>query len=282
VTYHDAALRGRTLLIEAGILPETATLDADLLARHTLAWDLATWIARRGETADAPFTEAFTELIRRRSAREPVAYIRGVQEFWGRAFSVSPAVLIPRPETELLIEVVLRQPEVSGHVDVIDVGTGSGCIAITLALELRDASVLAIDISSEALAMARANARQLGATSRVTFVQGDMLAEVTRPVDLVVSNPPYVAARDRAALGEEVRGYEPATALFGGDDGWRDIRTLLATAPRALKSGGLLVMELGFGQSERLRDEIQPGDLALEDIAEDLQGIPRVAVFRRR
>lgn len=278
MTFYEAAVRGRTLLIDAGILPETATLDADLLARHALGWDLATWLARRREPADEHFTHKLETLLERRLAREPVAYIRGVQEFWGRDFLVTPAVLIPRPETELLIELANDYLRAHPRAVIVDVGTGSGCIAVTLALEHPATTVHAVDISNDALAVASRNAARLGAAERVNFVHGSLLSTTPRPVDLIVTNPPYVAERDRPGLSREVRDHEPAVALFGGDDGWRDIRVLLRSAPQALTVDGLMLMELGYGQSEQLAAEISDVQgLSLLGIAADLQGIPRVA-----
>ena len=279
MTYYETAVRARTLLIDAGVSPQTATFDAELLARHALGWERAAWLARRSEPASASFLAEYEALIARRVQREPVAYIRGVQEFWGRDFMVSPSVLIPRPETELLIELAgthLRAP----HAVVVDVGTGSGCIAITLALEHPDATVYATDISRAALDVARANAERLQA-DRVQFVLGSHLADTPQPFDLIVANPPYVAERDKSGLASEVRDHEPELALYGGPDGWREIRHLLGAAAAALSRDGLFLMELGYGQSEQLAAEIPTG-LRLDDIVADLQGIPRVAVLRRR
>jgi release factor glutamine methyltransferase len=278
VTFHEASVRAHTLLMDAGILPETATLDAELLARHALGWDLATWLARRREEATPAFSHQYEALIARRLRREPVAYIRGVQEFWGRDFLVSPAVLIPRPETELLIELASDHLKTTSRAVVVDVGTGSGCIAITLALEHPEVSVYAIDISDAALAVAQTNAERLGARDRVTFIHGSLLANAPKPTDLIVTNPPYVAERDKPGLSREVRDHEPAVALYGGEDGWRDIRTLLRQALDTLAPNGLLLMELGYGQSEHLAAEVAAVQgLRLDGISQDLQGIPRVA-----
>ena len=276
-----AATRARARLIDAGLQASTAVLDADLLARHAADWDLATWLARRTEPADDAFVARYEPLVERRLRREPVAYIRGVQEFWGREFHVTSDVLIPRPETELLIEqaaVFLTE-----HPDavVVDIGTGSGCIAITLALEHPGADVTAIDISEPALTVARGNAARLGA-ERVRFVHGSLLAQAPRPIDLIVANPPYVAERDRPGLSPEVREHEPSIALFGGHDGWRYVRAILRAAPDALAVAGCLMMELGYGQSEQLAEEVeQAGRLRLQGIAQDLQGIPRLALVTR-
>ena len=281
MTYYDAAVRARSLLSDAGILPETATFDADLLARHAVGWDLATWLARRGEPASAAFLERYQPLVERRRAREPVAYIRGVQEFWGRQFQVTGAVLIPRPETELLVEDAIRFLKDRPDASVVDIGTGSGCIAITIALEHPSARVYAVDISAPALELARANAARLGATG-VHFVHGSLVADVPRPLDLIVTNPPYVAERDSPGLTPEVRDYEPGVALYGGFDGWRHIRAILEATPEALLRDGCLLMELGYGQSERLASEVErTRGLTLHSISADLQGIPRVAIITR-
>jgi release factor glutamine methyltransferase len=268
--------------MEAGVLPETATLDADLLARHAAGWDHAAWLARRTEPASDAFTREYERLIARRVAREPVAYIRGVQEFWGREFIVTTAVLIPRPETELVIERAAPFLALHPRATIVDVGTGSGCLAITLALEHPEVTVYAVDISEAALAIARANAQRHGA-DRVRFIHGSLLANIQPPVDLIVANPPYVAERDKPGLSPEVRDYEPAVALFGGADGWRHIRTLLRQIPRVLTPDGLVLMELGYGQSEDVGAEIAAvSELRVDAVLSDLQGIPRTAVIRRR
>jgi release factor glutamine methyltransferase len=281
VTFYEAASQARTRLIDAGLQPTTAALDADLLARHAAGWDLATWLARRTEPADASFQQRYQPLVLRRLRREPVAYIRGIQEFWGREFWVTPDVLIPRPETELLIERARTFLAAHPHAVVVDIGTGSGCIAITLALEHPTTAVFAIDISEPALGVARQNALRLNA-ERVRFIRGSHLAHAPRPIDLIVANPPYVAERDKPGLSPEVRDHEPAIALFGGDDGWRNLRTILRAAPDVLSIDGCLMMELGYGQSEHLAHEVeQAGRLVLQEIAEDLQRIPRLAIVTR-
>jgi release factor glutamine methyltransferase len=282
VTFHEAALRARDALREVGISPATAAMDADLLARHATGWDLATWISRRAEPADAGFLEQYAALIARRQTREPVAYIRGVQEFWGRDFEVRSGVLIPRPETELLVETAIEFLNAHSTATVVDVGTGSGCIAITLALEHPAATVHAIDISEDALAVARQNAGRLGAHS-VRFIKGSYLAAAPTDLDLIVSNPPYVAATARPAIPPEVKDFEPSVALFGGDDGLRDIRILLEQSTTSLARDGKLIFEMGDGQYEQVEDEISRMQLLqLEEMRDDLQGIPRVAVVRRK
>lgn len=281
MTFYEAAASARAELVTSGIRPETAARDAELLARDVAGWDLATWLARRTEPVDPGFAARYATLVERRRKREPMAYIRGVQEFWGREFRVSPDVLIPRHETELLIETAGAFLPAHPDATVVDVGTGSGCIAITLALEHPSISMYAVDVSAPALTVARENARRFGARG-VRFVEGAYLATVPRPVDLIVSNPPYVAGRDAPALQPEVRDYEPAVALFGGDDGWRDIRQLLDEAASALAREGRLMMEVGYGQFERL-DAVAASvrGLTLERMHPDIQGIPRIAILRR-
>ena len=283
MTFHEAAAAARVALRQVGISPATAALDADLLARHAAGWDLATWSARRREAADASFEQRYAALIARRLTREPVAYIRGIQEFWGRDFEVCSSVLIPRPETELLVATASEYLHAHPDALVVDVGTGSGCIAITLSLEHPSAKLFAVDLSDEALTIARRNAERLGAAPRVTFARGSYLSGTPTPVDLIVSNPPYVAATDRPAIPPEVKDFEPEMALFGGDDGLRDIKALLAQSVTALAADGVLMMEIGDGQYERVVAEIRTvPSLVLETMHADLQSIPRVAVVRRR
>ena len=281
MTFHALALAARDVLERAGISQITAAFDVEVLARHILGWDRAAWLARRGETATEEFRRAYSELIARRATREPVAYIRGVQEFWGRNFEVGPAVLIPRPETELIVETVEPFMRDRANVRVVDLGTGSGCIAITLALEHPGAQVIATDISAEALEVARRNAVRLGA-SDVEFRHGSLLADVPGPIDLIVTNPPYVARTDRPGLAPEVRDYEPDAALFGSDDGVGIIGRILDASRAALRPGAHLVTEIGYGQDDRVKRVIDDfPEYVLEATVEDLQRIPRVMVLRR-
>jgi len=282
VTYHELTIAARATLERAGIASDVAQLDAELLARHVLAWDRATWLGHRGDTATPSFPAAYEDLIARREAREPVAYIRGVQEFWGREFLVTPAVLIPRPETELLVEAVASFLARRPAARVVDVGTGSGCIAVTLALEHPLITMHATDISPAAIAVARENAARLGADARITFVRGAYLASTPAPIDLIVSNPPYVTARDLLALPPEVVRYEPAEALFADADGLRDVRALIDAAQRALAPGGMLAFEIGLGQAADVTRAIADAPvLELIDILPDLQGIARTVVAHR-
>jgi release factor glutamine methyltransferase len=283
MTVGDAVRAARAELIAAGIPDAEAALDAAGLAMIALGWDRASLLTRDTDPVPAGFTDTLATLTRRRRSREPMAYIRGYQEFWGRNFLVSPAVLIPRPETEWLIEEALawRQSHTAAHraqpLNVVDIGTGSGCLAITLACEWPDARIDAVDISTDALQVARANARQHQVDDRVRFHAGAYLAGVQPPIHLIVANPPYVPETDRASLQPEVRDHEPGSALFGGEDGLRDVRAILTAAAERLD--GRLLMEIGAGQADAVRKAVRgtPG-LSLLDIRADLQGIPRVAI----
>ena len=280
---HERLVEARHVLTGAGIDVDEAALDAEVLARHVLGWDRAGLIARWREPAPAAFTEALARLVARRAAREPVAYITGRREFWGLEFEVTSDVLIPRPETELVIEEALRfSQEVRLPASVIDVGTGSGCIAISLACELPLSHVTATDISPAALAVARRNAARLGVDRRLTLINGDLLDGTPAAVDLIVSNPPYVPAQDAPTLQPEVGRHEPAVALFGGNgDGLDVVRRLFASASTHLAQGGRLIIEFGFGQAPAVGVAARSAGWEIVRMIPDLQNIPRVAVLRR-
>jgi release factor glutamine methyltransferase len=279
---HELVAGGARRLQEAGLTASSAAIDAAVLARAVLGWDRATYLARLHDAAPGEFAEGYDALIARRADREPVAQILGVREFWGRDFVVSPAVLTPRPESELIVDEALARFAAAPPRRVIDVGTGSGCLAVTLALEFRHSAVVATDISAAALEVARGNARRLGAADLVSFVETNLLEGIAPgSFDLIVANPPYVPAGAGPALSPEVREYEPHVALFGGSDGLDLIRRLLPAAREALAPGGWLVMEFGAGKDEEVRETVEgTAGLVLETIREDLQGIPRVAVAR--
>ena len=279
MTLRQHLTAAKAALVAAGIEPSEAARDVLLLARHVLGWDRATLHARDTDPPPAGFIDAYQSLIDRRARREPIAYITGVQEFWNRDFAVSPAVLIPRPETELIVEIALSS--VFGV--AADIGTGSGCLAITLAAECPRARLVATDTSAPAIAVARANARRHAVSDRIEFRQTRYLDGIDGPFDLIVSNPPYVTDDEYAELEPEVRSYEPRSALTAGTDGLTDIRLVLTTASRMLSPGGLLLMEIGHTQAGAVRDLIT-GDsgLLLLRISNDLQGIPRIAAIERQ
>jgi release factor glutamine methyltransferase len=279
LTLGDAVAGAARRLADAGRDEAEARREAALLARWRLGWDPATWLQRQRDGAPEGFDAALEALVARRARHEPMAYITGEREFFGRPFGVTPAVLIPRPETELVVDEALqwlRTDAATASPLIVDAGTGSGCLAITLALEWPSARVVAVDRSAEALAVARENAERLGAPVR--FVHGSWLEGETG-VDLIVSNPPYVAERDRDALAPDVVEYEPAAALFAGPDGLDAIRALVPAAARALAPGGALLMEIGAGQNRAVADLVASSPpLAVVRIAADLQSIPRVVI----
>ena len=279
---HERLADARETLIRAGIPAEEAALDAEVLARHVLDCDRATLLTRARDPLPSAFDRLYHALIARRVAREPVAYIMGHREFWGLEFDVTPAVLIPRPETELVVEEALAslpRRDIVRH--IIDVGTGSGCLAVTLAVEFPPANITATDTSHEALAVAYRNADRHNVIGRITFVQADVLKDLTEPADLIVSNPPYVPAGDAATLQAEVARYEPSSALYGGPDGLDVIRRLVGSARQHLAAGGWLIIEFGFGQEAAVREVAREAGWNVARIRSDLQGIPRVAVLRR-
>lgn len=279
---HERLAAARQALRAAGVPDHEAALDAELLARHVLECDRSTLVMRGGDPLPSAFDTLFKPLVTRRAAREPIAYIVGRQEFWGLDFEVTPDVLIPRPETELIVEEAIASVERRDlYRRVIDVGTGSGCIVVALAIEFPHAQLVATDQSGAALAVARRNAARHGVDGRITFVHTDLLDGVGDDAQLVVSNPPYVSSADRATLQPEVGQYEPDAALFAGADGLDVIRRLFAAAPSHLADNGLMLVEFGFGQEAALRAAAQDAGWTVVRIREDLQGIPRVAALRR-
>jgi release factor glutamine methyltransferase len=279
MTLRRMALDAARTLAAAGIDEETARRDAALLARRVLGWDAARWLADAQTDAAPSVISAFTALIARRAAREPAAYIVGEREFYGRSFVVTRDVLIPRPETELVVEAVLDLIQGRSRARVLDIGTGSGCLAITVAAERPDARLSATDASEAALNVARQNAARFAVQARIEWRAGDLLAVTTEPVDVIMSNPPYVPERDKPALEPEVLDYEPASALFAGPDGLDVIRRLVPAAATALAPGGWLVMEIGAGQAQAVEQIVnQTPELRFVRFVQDLQLIPRVMI----
>jgi release factor glutamine methyltransferase len=278
-TFAEEVARGLERLVAAGIPEDTARLDAELMARHALGWDRAAWLASRRDQAPDPFVSEYATLVARRAAREPVSLITGAREFWGLQFDTRPGVLIPRFETELIVEEALEALAGIDAPRIADVGTGSGCLAVALAHELPRARVVATDLSQLALDVARSNAAKHGVTDRVRFVLADMLDGITESFDAIVSNPPYVQSGDREGLAPEIRDHEPALALFGGTDGLDAIRAVLARTPARLSGGGRLIIEFGYDQDERVCEIARNAGLTVLHVREDLQGIPRVVVL---
>ena len=214
-------------------------------------------------------------LAARRLAREPVARIVGEKEFWGLSFIVTPAVLVPRPETETVVEVALSLVDRAAPLRIIDLGIGSGAILLALLSELPHARGIGIDIAADALDVARTNAQRLGLSDRADFVLGDFAA-VEGMFDLVVSNPPYIATPEIAGLAPEVRNYDPSHALDGGPDGLAAFRSIAAIARHLLLPAGHLVVEIGAGQESAVRELFVQSGLAISGVRHDLSGIPRV------
>jgi release factor glutamine methyltransferase len=282
VTIRATVADARGRLSAAGIPPPEAALDARLLAQELLGWNAARFHADADREPSLPFLRRYAALSTRRAAREPLAYIVGHREFWGLTFEVSPAVLVPRPETEIVVETALHLFEDRNQqLSVADVGTGSGNLAVAIAYERPRAVVVGTDVSPAALAVASRNAARHGVSDRVRLQQVALLGDDDQRFDLIVSNPPYIADRDRATLQPEVRDYEPPAALFGGPDGLAVIRQLVAAAPARLRQGGALIFELGAEQAAAAEALISstPG-LTMADVRPDLQGIARVVVAR--
>ena len=282
MTIHDLVQGARERFVSAGISASLAALDAEFLAREVLGWDRARFLADRHEKATSRFLLQFEPLVARRVRREPVSYILGAREFWGLAFEVGPDVLIPRPETELIVEETLALCGKDASPHIVDVGTGSGCIAVALALEIPRARITATDLSAVALRVARRNAERHQVSDRITFVETNFLDGVETGADIIVSNPPYVPSVSGLGLTPEVRDYEPPLAVFAGDDGLDAMRSVAMAAARTLAPGGFLVMEFGCGQDDCVVSLIDGiADLTLVKVRHDLQDIPRTVVCRR-
>jgi release factor glutamine methyltransferase len=258
-----------------------APRDAELLLLHTLQISRATLLAHPDDELTSDQLYLYERSIHRRLAHEPVQYIIGQQEFFGLALHVTPAVLIPRPETEHLVESVLARLPHDHPVSIADVGTGSGAIAIALAVHLPEAHITALDLSTEALHIAQLNAENHDVAQRIRFLQSDLFAALPpgAAFDAIVSNPPYVPTSDRADLHPQVREHEPAAALFAGPEGLDIYRRLIPEAHALLKPQGLLALEFGQGQHPSLTSLLANWhDLTFLN---DLQQIPRVALARR-
>jgi release factor glutamine methyltransferase len=270
------------------------TLAAELLLLHVTARD-RTWIySHPEENLGTAEIAAFFSLVDRRCQGEPTQHLTGQQEFWGLEFEVTPAVLIPRPETEHVVEVALdrlavrelragRSPKLSGEgVTIVDIGTGSGCIALALAKELPCAIIYASDISGAALEVARRNAQRLGFAGRVRFLESHLFDNfLPLKFDLIVSNPPYIGRREADSLPREVRDHEPESALYGGEEGYELYGALVAQAQSFLKPGGLLVLELGHDSLAAVQPLLETPVWANIGIAHDLAGISRVLSAER-
>lgn len=279
----QAITEAARLLQESGV-PE-ARREAGSLLIHALARDRAYLIAHSDESLAPADLSRFRDLVERRAAGEPLQYITGHQEFFGLDFEVTPDVLIPRPETELLVEAALSLLKTESQPLICDVGTGSGCIPIAITHTRLDTRAVAIDISPRALRVAARNAARHNVRDRLRLITSDCFAALddsTARFQMILSNPPYVAEASLAGLQREVREHEPRVALTPGRDGLRIIKRLLEDAPRFLLPAGFLLMEIGFDQHEAVRQLVDPRIWTLLDIHQDLQGIPRTVALKKK
>ena len=280
-TLGDWASTNSHRLVAAGIDRPDALIDVEVLARHVLGWSRAQWLSRNREPAPEGFRTKADPLVARRCQREPVAQIVGVREFWGLDIEITPDVLTPRPESELLVETTLTKlVNRSAPWTIVDVGTGSGCLAIALASELPLAHIVATDVSPSALRVARRNAARHQTNDRTTFRETRFLNGLDGPYDLVVSNPPYIPDREMTKLPPEVGLHEPDCALRGGPDGLDPARSLANAAASRLRVGGWLLVEIGVDQSTEIPFIAGTAGLTLIEIVADIRGIPRVAAMQ--
>jgi release factor glutamine methyltransferase len=274
--------QARESLLAVGIPPDEAAGDAEVLARHALQWDLTQYTLARREPPPAGFQEHFDRLIARRIKREPVSQIVGHREFWGLDFEVTRDVLTPRPETELVVQATLdvcRTHRASEGI-IVDIGTGSGCIAIALATELPGARFIASDASLAALTVARRNARRHGVGHRIAFLHSSMIPP-DNDFEIIVSNPPYIPLPERNSLAPEVRDHEPDIALFGGADGLDFYRKLFDDhVPGCLNGNGWVIVEVGYDQADSVRALVDRRYWEIGRSYHDVQGIERVLTFR--
>jgi len=276
----EALRRASQALDRAGVAE--ARREASSLLSHLLGKDRTFLISHAEQQLSDSDVRKLADAIVRRAAGEPSQYITGVQDFYGRSFRVTRDVLIPRPETELLIEAALEL--MKANASICDVGTGSGCIAVTLLCERADARAVALDVSEAALRIARENAREQSVEDRIELMVSDCfdgLDATKQQFDLIVTNPPYVAAAALPGLQREVRDYEPLVALSPGSDGLSVIRRLLTDAAAFIRGHGHLVMEIGFDQGETVSALVDPALWTLKHILPDLQGIPRIVVLQK-
>lgn len=281
MTVKEALYQASKALASAGI--EDARLEAELLLMHILYIDRARLYVRLNDQLSSSHTAALSRALKRRLRHEPLAYILGHREFYGRDFLVGPGVLIPRPETELLVEKALALVEgqfARRNAIIADIGTGCGAIAVSLALLLPEARIYATDISPGALDTARLNCEKHGVQERVRLLQGNLLEPLPEATDIIVANLPYIRDEEVGQLSPEIRLFEPLAALAGGKDGLDVIRQLLAQAGGKMRLGGVILLEIGYGQAEAavsLAKSFFPK--AVVELAKDLAGIDRVVTI---
>lgn len=267
--------------------PDHERRTASVLLAHVLGVDRTHLLTGSNEHITGSQYEDYLRLTQRRAAGEPLQYITGRQEFYGLDFRVTPAVLVPRPETEFLVERTIKlMDDAMPSPLIVDVGTGSGCIAVTLAVNVPRARVIATDLSAAALEVARTNAEQHGANDRIEFFQGDLLEplkahHLENSVDVLASNPPYVKEGQAELIQREVRDWEPREALFGGVEGLDFYPRLLVEGLTFVKPGGYMILEIGYNQLDAITGMISALEWELVDVVNDLQGIPRTVTIRK-
>ena len=271
-----------TMLESSGLT--NPRLDAEVLLASLLRKDRADLYSHPEKLLSETELGAFRQQIGRRKTGEPVAYIVGRKEFWSLTFEVNRHVLVPRPETEILVEEVLRVCREEGRENpsILEIGTGSGAISVTLAIEMKKAQIVATDFSQEAITVALRNARNNGVEKQISFLLGNLFQPISGTFDIIVSNPPYISKEEYAHLTLEVRGFEPESALLAGIEGIEIHREIIQGGPSFLKAGGWLLMEIGAGQKDRIENMLKESHL-YDNIAfrDDYAGIVRVAVARR-
>ena len=276
----NAITIGAETLTAAGVA--ASRMEAGSLMAHVLQCDRAFLIAHSHDPLTDLQLSNFQHLIQRRAAREPLQYITGHQEFFKLDFQVTPDVLIPRPETELIVQAVLDLFPTNAQIDFADVGTGSGCIAISILHERQQARATAIDLSAAALAVAKHNAERHQVIDRMRLLRSNLFADLEGEVfDLIVSNPPYIPDEDISELSVEVQ-QEPRSALAGGANGLNVIAELLNSAPRRLSRGGYLIFEFGINQDREIERLVNTDLWELIEVRPDLQSIPRIIVLRKQ
>ena len=280
----ESARRALTARFKSGQI-DSAELDARILVGAVLGLDLTGLIAAAGRLLTSDESKRLADFARRRAGGEPVARILGRREFWGLSLKLSSATLVPRPDTETVVELALEMLRADPHPDrglrIADIGTGSGAILLALLSELPDASGIGTDISEDALQTAHGNATDLGLADRATFIICDYAAALSEPFDLIVSNPPYIRSAEIAGLAKEVRDHDPVAALDGGTDGLDAYRVLVPQAAKLLAPGGVLIVEIGQGQSGPVEALMKAAGLTLQRAKADLAGIPRAVAGRK-
>lgn len=268
-----------TKLTDAGV--ESAKLDARLLLQHVMGWEHADIIAQSQEDISENNIAKFDAFLERRIKREPLSHIIGLRDFWKDSFIVSSNVLDPRPDSETLIEAVLEQKsDKNKDYAIADFGAGSGCLGLSLLREYENAKLTSIDISQEALDIARRNAEKLGLVSRVSFLQNHWGEALQTRFDMIISNPPYIEADAMATLAPEVKDYEPELALVAGEDGLAAYCDLMPHVKRLLNVDGVAVIELGAGQEKAVSEIAQANELLVCGCKADLAGIARALIIR--